>query len=154
MEIIQSNDVEAITNLNRDIQNLHNSMFPWRFKEFDFNQTISFFKNMMDNQNHYFFIIQDNDQALGYAWIEIREYQENAFLHTYRSIFVHHISLAIEYQNRGLGKQLMNKVIEFASERKINRIELDYWSDNENAKKFYEKIGFNTYREFVFKDLE
>ena len=36
MEIIQSIDSEEITHLNRNIQNLLNSMFPWRFKEFDF----------------------------------------------------------------------------------------------------------------------
>ena len=41
-----------------------------------------------------------------------------------------------------------------SAERGIKRIELDYWSDNENAKSFYKKIGFNTYREFVFRDIE
>jgi diamine N-acetyltransferase len=109
---------------------------------------------MIGNENHNFFIIKDNGQALGYTWFEIREYQENAFLNSYRSIIVHHLSIAIEFQNKGLGKQLMNKVMEYANERDIKRIELDYWSSNENAKKFYEKIGFNTYREFVYKDLE
>jgi ribosomal protein S18 acetylase RimI-like enzyme len=154
MEIIQSIDSVEIAFLNRDIQILHNSMYPWRFKEFDFGPVNDFFKNMIGSENHYFFIIKDNSQALGYIWFEIREYQENAFLNAYKSIFVHHLSIAIEYQNQGLGKQLMNKVRDFANERDIKRIELDYWSSNESAKKFYEKIGFNTYREFVYRDLE
>ncbi len=154
MDIIQSIDSKVIAHLNRDIQNLHSAMFPWRFKEFDFDEVNHFFKNLMGNPNHYFFIIRDNNQDLGYTWIEIREYQENAFLKAYKSIFVHHISIASEYQNKGLGKELMNKVKEFAVERGIKRIELDYWSDNENAKRFYKKIGFNIYREFVFKNIE
>lgn len=112
------------------------------------------YPNRRLENNHFFFLITENGRALGYIWIEIRDYQENAFLRAYQSLFVHHISIAIDHQNKGLGKQFMNKVMEFALERNIKRIELDYWSDNENAKSFYEKMGFTPYREFVFKELD
>jgi ribosomal protein S18 acetylase RimI-like enzyme len=154
MEIIQTFDSEVVAHLNKDIQNLHHSMYPERFKQFEFLPINDFFKRMMENPNFYFFIIKDNGQNLGYTWIEIKEYQESAFLNSYRSIIIHQISIVLEHQNKGLGQQLMIKINEFAIERNINRIELDYWSNNKNAKKFYQKNGFNTYREFVFKDLE
>ncbi|WP_157272599.1 GNAT family N-acetyltransferase [Paenibacillus daejeonensis] len=154
MEIIQTFNSELITNLNQEIQTLHRSMVPWRFKEFNFAEINAYFKQVMESPKHLFFIIpSQGGEALGYVWIEIKAYHENAFLHAYQSIFVQHLCVAKAHKNKGLGKQLMNKVMEVAVERGIQRIELDYWSMNEDAKQFYSKLGFEVYREFAFKHL-
>lgn len=153
MQIEEASDSEIITKLNRDVQELHFSLYPDRFKPFDFNTINEFFKRVMENPKNIFLIIKDNDQYLGYAWLEIREYQESAFTKSSKSVFVHHLSILKVHQNKGYGLSLMDRIYEIAEINRISRVELDYWSDNEIAKKFYEKNEFNRYREFVFKEL-
>jgi ribosomal protein S18 acetylase RimI-like enzyme len=153
MEIVQTFESEVVALLNKDIQDLHASLYPDLFKEFEFDSVNNYFKKIMENPNFLFLIIKDNDQNFGYTWIEIRDNQENAFTKSNKSIFIHHLSIAIEHRNKGLGLTLMNKIKEIAIDKGIGRIELDYWNDNEIAKKFYEKSGFIKYREFVYKDF-
>jgi hypothetical protein len=45
------------------------------------------------------------------------------------------------------------KYMRLAKSHGIQKIELDYWADNQMASDFYGKHGFAKYSEFVYKDL-
>lgn len=153
MKIIQTKNHELISQLNQEVQNIHTVMYPDYFKPYDHDAVSEFYNSIMANPSVLFYVIEDEGQNLGYIWIEIKEYKENAFRKPYKSIYVHQLNIIEAYRNKGLGKKLMNKVNEIAEQYEIKKIELDYWSDNENAKNFYMKNGYKNYREFVFKDL-
>jgi hypothetical protein len=111
--------------LNKEVHELHVALYPERFKEYHFEAVNDFFKKVMTNPNFYFYLIGNEQSYIGYVWIEIKEYHENAFMKAYKSVFVHQLNIA-----------------------------KDYWTDNEIAKKFYEKTGYKRYREFVYKDCD
>ena len=52
-------------------------------------------------------------------------------------------------QGQGYGKEIIKAVKNIAQKYDIHRIELNMWSFNEDALKFYEKTGFNTYRRYL-----
>lgn len=52
------------------------------------------------------------------------------------------ISVAKDYWNKGIGSQLMDKIISFARENDFEIIDLQVRSDNKNAIHLYEKCGF------------
>ena len=52
------------------------------------------------------------------------------------------ISVAKEYWNRGIGSQLIDKIISFARQNDFEIIDLQVRSDNKNAIHLYEKYGF------------
>jgi ribosomal protein S18 acetylase RimI-like enzyme len=63
----------------------------------------------------------------------------------YRSSHVAYISkLAIHphFQNQGLGSQLFAQLITDLKQKNITRLELKVESDNQNAIRFYKKLGF------------
>jgi ribosomal protein S18 acetylase RimI-like enzyme len=153
VEIIQSIDYELVSRMNQSIQELHAQIYPEHFKEYNSEAIKQFFKQVITNPNHLFFVIQAGEQELGYIWIEIKEYKENAFRKPYRSIYVHQLNILEGYGNRGLGTRLLNKVEEIAKTNQIKKIEVDYWLNNEIAANFYKKNGYIKYREFVDKDL-
>ncbi|MCO0601216.1 GNAT family N-acetyltransferase [Peribacillus butanolivorans] len=62
-------------------------------------------------------LLEDNEEALGYAWIEIREY-------------IYQISIVETKRNKGYGSSLMECIYEIANDRGIDLIELDYWFEN------------------------
>ncbi|MFF5401190.1 GNAT family N-acetyltransferase [Peribacillus butanolivorans] len=78
------------------------------------------FKSLVNNESFIFLLLEDNEEALGYAWIEIREY-------------IHEISIVEIKRNKGYGSSLMECIYEIANDRGIDLIELDYWLENSVA---------------------
>ncbi|MGE7604168.1 N-acetyltransferase family protein [Peribacillus sp. NPDC097675] len=153
MHIRQTNDYELVAKLNKAVHDLHVNLYPEYFKEYNFEEIKTFFQKNIDKEEFTFLLLEDGDLPLGYAWIEIRNYPDNAFKKPYRSVFVHQISISENQRNKGYGSKLMEEITEIAKANGINKIELDYWLNNEIAKNFYKKNEFVKYREFIYKDL-
>ncbi len=65
------------------------------------------------------------------------------------------VTVLKEYWNRGIGGQLLSKIIEFAKENSFGIIDLQVRSDNLSAIHLYEKFGFKTIgtHPSFFKDI-
>ncbi|KZT71621.1 acyl-CoA N-acyltransferase [Daedalea quercina L-15889] len=53
-----------------------------------------------------------------------------------------HIDILPDYQRQGWGRRLMTRAIEYLKERGLDRLWLGLDPRNENAKKFYRRLGF------------
>ncbi|WP_194542181.1 GNAT family N-acetyltransferase [Paenibacillus sp. JZ16] len=154
MEIVQSINSEEIALLNKDVHEIHVSLYPEYFKEYDFDDVNEFFKKIMSDPIYYFYIVKDEGQSLGYVWVETREYPENVFMKSYRSVYIHQLGVSKEHRNKGVGSLIMNWINNFAKENEVNTIQLDYWADNEGANHFYTKNGFKSYRNYLYKGVD
>lgn len=47
------------------------------------------------------------------------------------------------YRNKGIGENLINRVLEFAKEDSASYVELSTATDNHNAQRLYETVGFD-----------
>lgn len=153
MKIIQTTDHRLIARLNQHVHALHAALYPGYFKAYKFEEIRRFFQRIIYDTNYVFLVIKDGEEALGYAWIEIRNYPETVFTKSYQTVYVHQLSIVSSRQNKGYGTKLMEAIYDIARQKGIEKVELDYWFTNENAKGFYKKHGFTIYREFVYKDL-
>lgn len=77
------------------------------------------------------FVVEENGEKVGLATIFIEN--DEMELVTIDSL----------KQGKGIGKILLNKVINTAKERKLKRLWLITTNDNLNALKFYQKNGFH-----------
>ncbi|MBH0230254.1 GNAT family N-acetyltransferase [Halobacillus yeomjeoni] len=68
-------------------------------------------------------------------------------------MYVHQISINPDVKNCGYGKRLMEAVERMAADQQCAYVELDYWIENEEARRFYMNIGFEVDRECVRKKL-
>lgn len=137
MEISQTRDFELIAKLNKPIHDLHCSLYPQYFNEYDYEKIREVFKKLIVNDHYVFLLLEDNREAVGYAWIEIRNYPETAFKKGYESVYVHQISIVPMKRKKGYGTGLMNYIYGLARQKGVEVIELDYWVDNKDAKEFY-----------------
>lgn len=80
--------------------------------------------------------LEEDGQQLGYAWIEVKQYAENAFRLAYRSIFVHQLSISNGQRNKGYGTAMMEYIEQFARDHEIDKLELDYWTANVSVMRF------------------
>lgn len=153
MEIILTKDYRILAKLNGGVQNLHAELFPEFFKIHNIDEVTEFFKEVVNKPDHLFLLVKDEEEFVGYAWIEIKNSLENPFKKAFRTVYVHQINIVDGKRNNGYGSFIIHKIVSFARDHRITRIELDYWTDNSIAKNFYEKLGFKKFREHVFMEL-
>ena len=70
---------------------------------------------------------------------------------------VHDLAVLNKFQGMGVGKKLLEKVLEIAAERRYCKVTLEVRDDNHNAKALYKKLGFKDCEPVMYywvKDIE
>ena len=108
--------------------------------EFMFNNSYLFdpLKNQMVDQGHVFLLAYENEMPLGFA--SVSETEPNVYK-------LHKLYVLPETQGKGVGKFLVNSVIDFVKPQGATILELNVNRYNVNAKAFYDKMSFNVYKE-------
>jgi len=132
-------DLDAIQRLDIESINYH--------KKFDRNfYTISknnhelkkkSFLKELNNKHSILLIAESNKDIIGYSYGHILP------IGIYKMGKVQDIVVTAKYRKMGVGKKLIKTMIEFFKENKCSIVEVEIFSENSIAKKFYEKSGFN-----------
>jgi len=95
----------------------------------------SFVRNNIENNNAQYVAVLDN-KIIG--WAAIIPLERNTMNH------VGHLGMGVlaDFRGMGIGSELLEKTIAHAWSRKLTRLELEVFSDNEIAIKLYEKNRF------------
>ena len=90
----------------------------------------------------FIYVAEDNQKIVGFITGEILSKKEwyTVQLGTINNLFV-----LEEYRGKGIGKKLMETMMDAFKEKGINNFELYALNNNENALKLYEKLGFRKY---------
>lgn len=150
MKVVRSFDSSIVAKLNEPVQNLHHKLYPEIFKPFNSEAVKAYFETAMQDGEAYFYICIEADQTIGYIWFLIVEGNGSAFSYPKRYIYINQISVNEEHRGRGAGKLLFNAAVEIAKAKDIDKIGLDYWCRNEDAKAIYRSYGFEVEREIAF----
>jgi ribosomal protein S18 acetylase RimI-like enzyme len=150
MKIAFTKDVDLISRLNQSVQEHHFSLNPEYFKPYHFREIRDFFHTVIEKPNQ-LFLLHEEKEPLGYAWIEQKHSPENPLKKEYKSTYVHQIGVIDSYRNKVFGIILLEKINQIAKEQGAFEVHLDYWSQNEKAERFYKKNGYKIYRESVHK---
>lgn len=68
------------------------------------------------------------------------------FLKQREFVYIEDVVVSELYRSQGIGKMLMSKATDWASENNISTIELDVWNANKGAISFYESLGYDLFR--------
>lgn len=94
-----------------------------------------------ENPNYHYYLIQEDDQFLGFVGFEFHLEPETTKLHR--------IYFLKEAQGKGFGKKALKLVVNETKKIDNKRVILTV-NKNNSAKKFYESQGFKIYDEAVF----
>ena len=103
--------------------------------------------NVLKSSDEIILVIEINDIIIGYVKFK---YNTKAT----KSIWIDEIIIDNNYKKKGYGKILITEVTKFAEKNNCKRIELNCWSFNVDALKFYEKIGFTQQRIIFEKEVQ
>jgi ribosomal-protein-alanine N-acetyltransferase len=78
-------------------------------------------------------LVREDGKAVGTVWLTS----------DFRRLYIHHMAVHPDWQNRGYGKLLMQDAQKIASELKL-QVKLEVHKDNKVAFELYKKYGFTT----------
>ena len=99
------------------------------------NYSNEFFEKVLNDQKNKsrFILIKDNEELVGMGGLN----QLTPDIGEIKRMYIKE-----KYRNRGLGKELLDKLLELGSEMKFSLIKLDSVKFMDKAHKLYEKAGF------------
>lgn len=138
-------DAELLATMNREIQEVHAAWYPQEFKTWNAQAAKHFFDEMLRDLNTFAWVAKRDEMALGYVIALVQNRGENAFRFAHKSLHIDQLSVNASFQRQGIGGQLLQHVIQWAAEQKINRITIDHWAENLAASSLYTQAGFTNY---------
>lgn len=154
MNIIRAdkNHIDNIIKLLKEVSHVHHLIRPDIFKEgtkYNKEQLI----NLLNDDKRPIYIYIDNEEVLGYVFLELNEYSGNNLVER-KEIYIDDLCVDENKRGLGIGKKLFNFVKEYAKSNNYSSITLNVWEGNINAIKFYQKLGMlplKTYMEYKIK---
>ncbi|MCQ2011394.1 MAG: GNAT family N-acetyltransferase [Sporolactobacillus sp.] len=67
--------------------------------------------------------------------------------------YIYHTAVDSNYRRRGVGKQLVDAIINALREEDINKVALVVFATNETGNNFWQKIGFNKREDIIYRNL-
>ena len=93
--------------------------------------------------------VNGNIIASGYARIEVSKLYLKHRYHAFLGFMYVHP----EYRGKGINRQIVEQLAQFAKARGVTELQLDVYADNEPAIKAYEKAGFTKYLVSMRKEV-
>jgi ribosomal protein S18 acetylase RimI-like enzyme len=133
--ILQQISMETFNDTFKD-QNSPENMKAYLERAFNSKQL----EKELSNISSEVFLICFNEELAGYLKVNINDAQSEKMGD--ESLEIERIYIRYKFQGKGLGKYLLNKVVEIAIRQNKKMIWLGVWEKNENAIVFYKKMGF------------
>jgi diamine N-acetyltransferase len=154
VKIIETQDNELISALNEEIQTLHHNLYPEVFKPYNKNNVDAFFKSVVNNEHAVVFLALDNETPVGYALLLRMQANDNPFQYSRNYLLLDQLLVLKDHQNKGIGTQLMEAAVEYAQNEDIKTIELNHWTNNDSARRFFNKHHFEYFNKKMSRTLK
>src|SRR5690606_3877942 len=121
------------------------------FKPYNKSVISNYFETTLKNENTIAYIAKEDENLLAYILLLKIKTEENPFQYSRNYLLIDQILVNPNHQNKGIGRLLLETAIQFAKRNNIQTIELNHWSKNDTARRFFNKFGFEYYNEKMWK---
>lgn len=147
-------ELEKINELRKQVNDIHVNGRPDIFKQ-GFNETLSnYIYEIWEDENKKIVVADYDGEICGFAVLSAIDKQENPFMKARRFLDVDEFAVDEHHRRKGIAREMISFIKEYARNQKFERLELNMWEFNEGALSFYEEVGFHTYRRYMEMDLQ
>jgi GNAT superfamily N-acetyltransferase len=148
-----TNDASFLAELNKEVQEQHHTMYPEIFRPYVKEEIAKAIKKMLDGREAKAFVAYEDEEPAGYALIFISRFNQNAFQVARSAMQVDQFAVLEKFRSKGVGKKLMEFLVELARKEKLSRIDLNHWEKNDSARAFFGGQGFQYYNARMYKEV-
>ena len=139
----EEKDTDKILDLLSQVLELHAAIRPDTFIPGTTKYSREELKSMFcDEQRRIYVAADEKDSVLGYAFCEIRHQPPRDNMVQFRSLYIDDLCVDERIRGSHIGKALFDHVCREAQEMGCYEITLNVWEGNDNARSFYEHLGF------------
>lgn len=144
LRLATMDDADKLARLAGFVQRLHAEALPHMFKPAGDLAAITadMRTRILADQLSVVYIAEVDGLPVGYVVCIFQDRPENAYTYARRTLFIDQIGVAPAYQRQGVGRALINAVVERAQAENCQFVSLTTWAFNQNAHRFFEEQGF------------
>lgn len=151
----EEKDVERILDLLSQVLEIHAAIRPDYFIPGTTKYSRDELAKMFNEENRLIYVaVDESDSVLGYAFCEIRHQSPRDNMVQFQSIYIDDLCVDEKIRGQHIGEALFEKVCQAAKKLNCYEITLNVWEGNDNARSFYEHMGFkprSTTMEYILK---
>lgn len=143
-------DKESVNKIRKQVNDLHAKGRPDIFKKGFDDNIKNEINRFFDDENSDVIVATIDNVVCGFALIEYIVKGETTYNNPRKFYHIMEFGVDKHYRRIGVATNIMNFCKEESKKKSFTKLELNMWTFNESAEKFYESVGFKTYR----KDME
>ena len=147
---MEKRDYGAYCALLREVHFMHAENRPDIFKDQPYFPDEDEFAQMTGDPQLIYLAAEENGEVVGMGVMGIRM-PKAAHVHLRAFAYIDDLCVKSGFRGRGIGTKLYEAMKEEARKRGLARAELMVWAFNEDAKRFYEKLGMKV-RSYTMED--
>ena len=146
-------DLTRINEIRKQVHKVHSDGRPDVFRS-DFNEALeNHIYTIWNDQNSDVIVAERNGVICGFSVVSYVTKPLSPYSIERKYYNVVEFGVDENFRRQGIGTELFDFIKEQARDRGFHKIELDMWEFNESALKFYESVGFRTYRRYMDFDF-
>lgn len=156
MEIRRANlnDYSQLCGLFEEVDELHRQAMPEVFKRPSGPaRSRSYLNRLLADKNAALLVAEEKGELLGLLHIFVQEVKDIPLLKPRKLVFVENLVVKKGFRKKGIGKKLMQEGVNWTLSQGASLIELNVWEFNQEARKFYQKLDFETLSRKLWKKV-
>ena len=149
IRLAEYTELDEINVLRKQVNDLHAKGKPEFFKEGFSKELQDFLVDIWNNEKCKIVVAVDSSRIIGYSIFSIAPKKEALFMRGGDYLDIDEICIDKDHRRQGIASSIMKYIENYAKKIGIERIVLNMWEFNEEARSFYEKSGFKTYRRYL-----
>lgn len=140
-------DFESLCRIFQEINACHSQALPQIFRPLEPEQAMHNYRYLLDEikkENVAIYIAEVDETVVGAIHVSVRQSPDFWAFAPRRYAWIDNLAVSVAYRGRGIGSTLVATAREWATDRDITQLELNVWSFNQDAIRFYERLGFDT----------
>jgi ribosomal protein S18 acetylase RimI-like enzyme len=141
-----ADDVPALARLNAEVQELHRAALPHHYRDAPLGEIEDWMRRLLGDPDVSILLADQEEDggAVGFAVVRREDSPGNTFALPRVRAMVEGIGVAAAARRRGAGRALMAAAEDLARAWGATAVALDVQSFNEEAHRFYRKLGYTT----------
>lgn len=154
VRLAKREELERVNQLRKMVNDVHTGSRPDIFRKDFCDELREHIYEKFDNESSDVIVAVKDGVIDGFAVVDYVHKPQTLYSNARRYYNVVEFGVDENYRRQGIATKLMEFMKADAAAKDFDRIELDMWEFNEGALKFYESVGFKTYRRYMEMDLQ
>lgn len=143
----EQRDVEGIMRLLLQVNNIHADGRPDLFVHGHTKYTAQQVEELLkDPMMKIFVYIDDSGKVRGHGFCICQDHTSDGHLAPIRTLYIDDICVDEAFRGQHIGRELYQKIKDYATRQGFHNLTLNVWSCNESALKFYENMGLRPFK--------